>query len=476
MTDTTLPPGGDAGDRVEPVDIQQEMQRSYIDYAMSVIVGRALPEVRDGLKPVHRRVLYAMYDSGFRPDRSHAKSARSVAETMGNYHPHGDASIYDTLVRMAQPWSLRYPLVDGQGNFGSPGNDPPAAMRYCCSGDALVRLPFGQSVRIADIAPGARPNTDNIVDAKVLDRHGNPVVADRLFHSGEHQTYTVTTAEGYSVTGTANHPLLCLVDVAGVPTLLWKLIEEVRPDDRVVIQRTPPAEFGPGDWHDTLEALLLGAFISEGIVSENRAGFNNVDREYFNMVVAAYDAVVGGPRYVAERTIASGSRLLELDIHNLSALRRSRLADLVGQRSADKAVPGWLWHSAAAVKRAFLQALFEGDGSCSALPRNTIQISYSTRSERLAKDVQQMLLEFGAISRRYRMAVGEHKVVIANRAQAELFAEQIGFGGAKQEKLAEILGTLPEVPAGRDERPRPGSRAVYSRALWQSLGRQRMAA
>src|SRR6201986_2622952 len=130
MTDTTLPPGDEAGDRIEPVDIQHEMQRSYIDYAMSVIVGRALPEVRDGLKPVHRRVLYAMFDSGFRPDRSHAKSARSVAETMGNYHPHGDSSIYDTLVRMAQPWSLRYPLVDGRGNFGSPGNDPPAAMRY----------------------------------------------------------------------------------------------------------------------------------------------------------------------------------------------------------------------------------------------------------------------------------------------------------------------------------------------------------
>ncbi|MDA2892271.1 DNA gyrase subunit A [Mycolicibacterium sp. BiH015] len=130
MTDTTLPPAGESGDRIEPVDIQQEMQRSYIDYAMSVIVGRALPEVRDGLKPVHRRVLYAMFDSGFRPDRGHAKSARSVAETMGNYHPHGDSSIYDTLVRMAQPWSLRYPLVDGQGNFGSPGNDPPAAMRY----------------------------------------------------------------------------------------------------------------------------------------------------------------------------------------------------------------------------------------------------------------------------------------------------------------------------------------------------------
>ncbi|GAB2910220.1 DNA gyrase subunit A [Rhodococcus aerolatus] len=132
MTDTTLPPDGGtpAGDRIEPVDIQQEMQRSYIDYAMSVIVGRALPEVRDGLKPVHRRVLYAMYDSGFRPDRGYVKSSRVVGEVMGNYHPHGDSAIYDTLVRMAQPWSLRYPLIDGQGNFGSAGNDPAAAMRY----------------------------------------------------------------------------------------------------------------------------------------------------------------------------------------------------------------------------------------------------------------------------------------------------------------------------------------------------------
>ncbi|PJE19767.1 MAG: DNA gyrase subunit A, partial [Mycobacterium sp.] len=235
MTDTTLPPGDGPVDRIEPVDIQQEMQRSYIDYAMSVIVGRALPEVRDGLKPVHRRVLYAMYDSGFRPDRSHAKSARSVAETMGNYHPHGDASIYDTLVRMAQPWSLRYPLVDGQGNFGSPGNDPPAAMRYCVTGDASVALPDGRSVPIADVVPDAKANSDNAIDLKVLDRHGAPVVADRLFHSGEHPVFTVRTVEGHEVTGTANHPLLCLVNFGGVPTLLWKLIEEIRPGDCAVM-------------------------------------------------------------------------------------------------------------------------------------------------------------------------------------------------------------------------------------------------
>ncbi|MCA2228202.1 DNA gyrase subunit A [Nonomuraea aurantiaca] len=129
MTEVNTPPPP-SSDRIEPVDIQTEMQRSYMDYAMSVIVSRALPDVRDGLKPVHRRVLYAMYDGGYRPDRGYFKCSRVVGDVMGSYHPHGDSSIYDALVRLAQPWSLRHPLVDGQGNFGSPGNDAPAAMRY----------------------------------------------------------------------------------------------------------------------------------------------------------------------------------------------------------------------------------------------------------------------------------------------------------------------------------------------------------
>ena len=126
-TTTELEP---ARDRIQPVDLQMEMQRSYLDYAMSVIVGRALPDVRDGLKPVHRRVLYAMYDGGYRPTASFSKSSRVVGEVMGNYHPHGDAAIYDALARLVQWWSLRYPLVAGQGNFGTPGNLGPAAPRY----------------------------------------------------------------------------------------------------------------------------------------------------------------------------------------------------------------------------------------------------------------------------------------------------------------------------------------------------------
>ncbi len=142
MSDQTTPPedpetpenggGGGAGlpDGIEPVSIESELRSSYLDYAMSVIVSRALPDVRDGLKPVHRRILYAMQVNGNTPDKPYKKSANIVGAVMGNYHPHGDSAIYDALVRMAQPFSMGLPLVDGQGNFGSIDNDPPAAMRY----------------------------------------------------------------------------------------------------------------------------------------------------------------------------------------------------------------------------------------------------------------------------------------------------------------------------------------------------------
>src|SRR5271163_4187046 len=130
----TPPPPGEGGNpgalNIQPVNIEEEMRRSYLDYSMSVIIGRALPDVRDGLKPVHRRILYHMFDSGLLHNRRYVKCARVVGETMGKYHPHGDSALYDALVRMAQPFSLRYPLIDGQGNFGSVDDDPPAAMRY----------------------------------------------------------------------------------------------------------------------------------------------------------------------------------------------------------------------------------------------------------------------------------------------------------------------------------------------------------
>ena len=368
MVDVTPPP---PADRIEPVDIQLEMQRSYIDYAMSVIVGRALPDVRDGLKPVHRRVLYAMFDSGFRPDRGYVKCARVVGDVMGNYHPHGDSAIYDTLVRLVQPWSLRYPLIDGQGNFGSPGNDPAAAMRYCLSADARVRLDFG-TPRIGDLVAGAEPSSDHDVDLKVRGRNGDVVGASKLFHSGDHPTLRLTTREGYQLTGTENHPVLCLVNLLGVPTLLWQLLSELKPGDHVVLQRAVPDELGAPPIEDIEAATLAG-----------------------------------------------------------------------GDRGAAKQVPEFVWRGVPAVKRAFLQALFEGDGSSSLLPRNTIQISYSTCSERLALDVQQLLLELGVISRLCRYRSGEIKVVITSRRDAVLFAGWVGFLGRKQAKLEAELSQIP---------------------------------
>jgi DNA gyrase subunit A len=225
-----------SGGNIEPRGLEEEMRSAYLDYAMSVIVGRALPDARDGLKPVHRRVLYVMNELGLQPNRKHVKCAQIVGEVMGKYHPHGDAAIYDTLVRLAQDFAMRYPLVDGHGNFGNIDGYSAAAMRYCVTGDTRVATPSG-TVRIDALVPELQPNSDAELDLTVLDRLGRPVHASKVFHSGEHPTLRLKTREGYELTGTRNHPVLCLVDILGVPMLLWKLLEELRPGDRVAVAR-----------------------------------------------------------------------------------------------------------------------------------------------------------------------------------------------------------------------------------------------
>ncbi|MFV2102178.1 intein-containing DNA gyrase subunit A [Micromonospora sp. LOL_024] len=428
-------------DRIEPVGLEVEMQRSYLDYAMSVIVGRALPDVRDGLKPVHRKILYAMFDSGYRPDRGYVKCSRVVGDVMGQFHPHGDSAIYDALVRMAQPWSLRYPLVDGNGNFGSPGNDPAAAMRYCLSPDSRIRTAVG-SVRIGDVVLGAAPSSETDVDLKVRDRNGDLVRASKFFHSGEHPTLRLRTREGYELTGTHNHPVLCLVDVAGVPTLLWKLLAEISPGDRVVLQRSVPDEIGYPMLEHVEAAVLAGALVSGGRISHEWVEFTNTDRQFFTRVVAAFDLAVGGRRWFGEEVMPSGKTLHRIRVSSRQ-LATTALGELVGARSAANSVPEFVWQGPAAIKRAFVQALFEGDGSSSLLPRSTIQISYSSSSERLAREVQQLLLEFGVISRQCRYDSGEIKVVITNRRDVRIFAAHVGFLGRKQAKLESELESVP---------------------------------
>jgi DNA gyrase subunit A len=425
--------------RIEPRELEQEMRSSFLDYAMSVIVARALPDVRDGLKPVHRRVLYSMWTNGNRPGRPYVKCANIVGYVMGNHHPHGDTAIYDTLVRLAQPFSLRYPLVDGQGNFGSIDDDPPAAMRYCSSGSAMVRTADGTR-RIDSLVPDAKPNSDNDVRLEVLDRLGRPVRASKVFHSGDHPTLRLTTREGYELEGTHNHPVLCLADVTGVPMLLWKLLDEIHPGDRVALNRVvQPIDMNLSE-RDRHVALLIGSWVAEGWVGTSQAGFDNTDFDYFASVVDAYDAVVGGHRKVAKRVV-SGCDLWRLQVP-AEAFNASPLGELGRAKAHDKRVPDLVWHSSQAFKRVFLQALFTGDGSSSLLRPNSISICYSTISEQLAKDVQLLLLEFAVVSRLCRYADGEIKVVITNRRDARLFARNVGFLGAKQAKLDRELAQV----------------------------------
>jgi DNA gyrase subunit A len=275
------------------------MKSAYLDYAMSVIVGRALPDVRDGLKPVHRRVLFSMSENGLGPTRGYSKCARIVGDVMGNYHPHGDSAIYDTLVRLAQDFSMRYPLVDGQGNFGSIDDDPAAAMRYCVAGDTRVATPEG-SPRIDELAAGLEPDGERATDLVVHDRLGRPVSASKVFHSGDHHTLRIRTAEGYGLTGTHNHPVLCLVDMVGVPLLLWKRLDELRAGDRVAISRSWRS--GP-----SLPRQEAAAFVEDYLRSEGESiwpdgGVATLERIASPEVRSVVEPLVTGDYYYAAVT------------------------------------------------------------------------------------------------------------------------------------------------------------------------------
>ncbi len=402
------------------------------------------------MKPVHRRILYGMYAGGLRPDRKHQKSAAAVGDVMGKFHPHGDQSIYDALARMAQDFSLRYPLIDGHGNFGTPDpNDRPAAMRYCLRGDSRIRLADGSTQRI-DALADTPANSDVDLDLKVLDPEGNPVRATKFFHSGDHPTLRLRTREGFEVTGTHNHPVLCLEQIAGVPMLQWKLLDEVERGTRVIVSRHVGDDSGDSTQGELDTALLAGALVAEGWTTEANVGFANTDGVFFDAVLDAYDAIVGGARYLQNESLSSGKQLKRFNTPKIDVFERSALGELVGKRSADKQIPEFVWRGQADAKQAFLQALFEGDGSVSYLGKNSIQISYSTRSEQLARDVQDLLLEFGVICRRVEYQSGEIKLVIGNRRDAKLFARNVGFWGAKQEKLEGILDALPGALSGND--------------------------
>ncbi|GLY65175.1 hypothetical protein Atai01_17940 [Amycolatopsis taiwanensis] len=433
-----------AGAQVFENPVKTEIEDSYLEYAYSVIHSRALPDARDGLKPVHRRILFSMNENGYRPAHAYVKSSRVVGDVMGRYHPHGDTAIYDAMVRLAQDFSMNAPLIDGHGNFGSP-DDGPAASRYCVVGDTRIRLADGSSPRIADVV-NLPPDSEADADFEVLDKDGKTVRVTKVFNSGVHPTIRMTTKSGFSLRGSENHLVLCLEAPMGVPLFQWRRLDEIEPGTTVCVARNAWMQVVPTA-REYMLGVLAGAWVSEGWASETRAGFNNADEHFFGEVLHAYDQVVGGPRYVSDRHTRRDRKLVrELDVQEyaggMAAFRASPLAELIGHQARDKFVPEFVWNSGWGTKRAFLMALFEGDGG----PRvatDGLTIQYSSYSERLTTEVQEMLAEFGVIARhcRYTRASGavEHRLVISGLRNVRAFVERVGFLKTKQAKVGQLL-------------------------------------
>ncbi len=277
--DLTLIPGGEPDDEVdvavervpwegETVDAADAMFERALSYGMYVNTGRALPDVRDGLKPVQRRIVFAMDEIGARAGRPYVKSATVIGHVIGHYHPHGDVAVYDAMVRLAQGFAQNVPLVDGQGNWGSVGpkdySDPAAAYRYCVTGETRVRLADGRSVRIDRLGSNLPPNSESHLEVDILGRRGEPQRATTLFHSGQHDTFRLSTLEGYGLTATGNHPLLCLGrDEEGLPVLQWRLLENLHAGDLVAIVLTHAAADDP-DETDRRRAAEIAVAVAAG--------------------------------------------------------------------------------------------------------------------------------------------------------------------------------------------------------------------
>jgi len=411
--------------------IEEEVKSAYLDYAMSVIVGRAIPDVRDGLKPVQRRILYAMNELGLYPNKPYKKSARVVGEVLGKYHPHGDTSVYDALVRMAQDFTLRYPLIQGQGNFGSIDGDPPAAMRYCVVGDTLIHTDKGL-IKIKDIVPDSKENSDNPIKIKVQSLNRKINYSDMFFNSGKHKTIRVETEEGYEIEGSFNHPVLTWTLEDGKPVYKWKTLDSIKVGDYLVVSRENDIHNNQ-DLITEEEAILLGSFISEGYIPENRKGFNNIGKGYATVFENALKRGCGETFRGYERALKSEETAVECQIQYKDIVQ-DVMEKESDEKSLEKEIPYVVLQSSKKIQRAFLRALFEEDGTVYETVR-AVNISYSSKSKKLLKQLQVLLLNFGIISKIQQ----NYRLIISGYQNVKLFKEEIGFFGNKQEKLKKLV-------------------------------------
>lgn len=432
--------------KVKPVKITEEMQKSYLDYAMSVIVSRALPDVRDGLKPVHRRILFAMHEMGLTHSAKHTKSAKVIGNAMGRYHPHGDQAIYDALVRLVQDFSMRYPLIDGQGNFGSIDGDPPAAMRYCVGGDTLVLTNKG-TIPIEKISP----KQEEKINLRVLNYQGRIVRTSKFFDSGKQAVIKITTKRGYELKGSWNHLILCWeLNDFGFPTLQWNLLENITSNDHAIINRNFPlfSKRNPSltSFHSqNLKykniklptamneeiAFLLGALVAEGSFHQKQILFNNQDLEFYKKIKNIIETQFPGVQ-LYERNIKRNCRGLSL--YHQKAVKFLKNIGLNNVKSDKKEIPFTILFSKKETIRQFLVALFEGDGSVIAHKDKrhqgrSIELVYNSKSYKLIKQLKVLLLNFGILTSAplQDKRNGCYKLLISGRENIQKFKDEIGF-------------------------------------------------
>lgn len=364
------------------INYEDEMKKSYIDYAMSVITQRALPDIRDGLKPVHRRILYAMNELNNFPDKPHKKSARIVGDTLGKYHPHGDTSIYDAMVRMSQDFSLRMPLVDGHGNFGSIDGDGAAAMRYCVTGDTYINTDKG-IFKIKDIED-LELNSEKDISVNIESFNKGVNNADKIFNSGVHPIKEVVTKKGYSIKGSYNHPILAVSkDESNNMRFVWKRLDELEVDDTLVINRGSVLS-SPNDLVTEKGAKLMGLLI--GTFNVGKINPNHKEEE---------DEEVG-------------------------------IMDIVFKSSLD-------------TQSLFLSYLFEK--SSEIINQEIIQC---LNNKTLARRIQVMLLQFGIISC-IAKENNSYALKIKNKENLSCFYKKIGFiSENKKDELEKSIKTAEE--------------------------------
>ncbi len=452
----------DKTNKIVPRVIEEEMKTAYINYAMSVIVGRALPDVRDGLKPVHRRILYSMYEMGLSHNKSFKKCARIVGDVLGKFHPHGDASVYAALVRMAQDFSLRYPLVKGQGNFGSIDGDSAAAYRYCVTGDTLVLTDRGM-FPIEDMSDKKEAR----INYQILNFQGKKKNAVRYFNSGMHNVIQAVTKQGYQIKGSYNHPLLCWCkNIFGMPYLQWKLLEDITAEDYVIINRNynlfanknaslekhypkPLAREKdiklPKIMNSSL-AFLLGALVAEGSFHQNKIIFNNQDMDYYGKVKNSILKNFPGVQ-VYEREVKGNCK--ELELYHQKAVRFLSNIGFKQAKSDGKEIPFSILQSKKSIVKEFLSALYEGDGSVKVITDKrhsgkSVQILYDSKSKKLISQLKTILLNFGIItlSPKPDKRSDCYRLIISTADNAAKFKKEIDFFSARKKEILEKVTGL----------------------------------